>query len=135
MKKSSLMILLIALTASIVLISGCSKDEGENPVTQTNVNHAPGTPSNPSPADSAFNIPTNVTLSWTCSDPDAGDTLRYDIYAGLTSPSTIVVQNILNNFYDWGLVPSNTTILWKVVAKDNNNAFTEGPVWYFTTGN
>ncbi len=47
------MILLIVLKASIsiVIISSCSKDEVENPVTQTNINHAPGDPSNPSPAD------------------------------------------------------------------------------------
>jgi hypothetical protein len=136
MKKSYLIILLLLLTTSIVITSSCSKDEGDNPVTPTNVNHAPGTPNNPSPADGAVNVPRFVSLSWTCTDPDAGDTVRFDIYAGSTNtPLTVVGSNVLNNAFDLGLVSSYTTVYWKVVAKDNSNAFTEGPVWSFTTGN
>ena len=136
MKKSNFKILLMLLTVSIILISSCSKDEGENPVTPPSVNHAPNAPCNPSPADGAVNVLRFVSLSWTCTDPDAGDTVRFDIYAGSTNTSlTVVGSGVLNNAFDLGLVSSYTTVYWKVVAKDNNNAFTEGPVWSFTTGN
>lgn len=77
-----------------------------------------------------------VVLSWTCTDPNPADTLRYDVVAGTTNPPVIVVAtNTLTNSVDIGLMAAHVTIYWKVTAKDNNNAFTEGPVWSFTTGN
>jgi hypothetical protein len=135
MKKSSLIILVIFITSAAVTFYNCSKDVVETPITP-NVNHAPNIPSDPSPADGALNVPRFVSLFWSCTDPDAGDTLRFDIYAGTSNPPvTVVGANILSNSYDLGLAPSSTTLYWKVVAKDNNNAFTDGPVWCFTTSN
>ena len=135
MKKSSLIILFIFITSAAVTFYNCSKDLVETPITP-NVNHAPNIPSDPSPADNAINVPRFVFLSWTCTDPDAGDTLWFDIYMGTSNPPvTLVGPNILTNSYDVGLVPSSTTLYWKVVAKDNHNSFTEGQVWCFTTSN
>lgn len=136
MKKSLIIILCILFSSSTIMYSGCTKGEVETPITPTNINHAPNIPGNPSPADGALNVPRFVSLFWSCTDPDAGDTLRFDIYAGTSNPPvTVVGANILSNSYDLGLAPSSTTLYWKVVAKDNNNAFTEGPVWSFTTSN
>ena len=136
MKKSILIILCILFSSSTIIYTGCTKGEVETPITQTNINHAPNIPANPSPDDGALNVQRFVVLSWSCTDPDAGDTLLFDIYAGSSNPpGTVVGANIKNNNYDLGLVASFTTVYWKVVAKDNNNAFTEGPIWQFTTSN
>jgi len=77
MRKSSLTILLIILTASAALLSSCSEYDT---FVCPSYNSAPRIPSNPSPTDGAFNTPMNVTLSWTCTDPDEGDVIRYDVF-------------------------------------------------------
>jgi hypothetical protein len=135
MKKSLSTIMFLFFISSFAIFFSCSKDVVETPITP-NINHAPNIPSDPSPADGALNVPRFVSLSWSCTDPDAGDTLRFDIYAGSSNPPvTLVGPNILSNSYDLGLVASSMMVYWRVVAKDNNNAFTEGPVWCFTTSN
>ena len=95
-------------------------------------NHPPVTPSNPSPANYATNVPINVTLSWSCSDPD-GDSLTYDIYFGTSSNLSLVKSGHTSNTYDPGTLQYNTTYYWKIVAKDGRGEETEGPVWRFTT--
>ncbi len=120
---------------TLAILYSCSKDETPT-TTTTPTNQAPNIPSNPSPADGAVNVSRFVVLSWTCTDPNPGDTLRYDVVAGTANPPVnVVATNTLSNSVDIGLMAANITIYWKVTAKDNNNAFTEGPVWSFTTGN
>ena len=66
----------ILISLCCVLIYGCKKDDNpvHPPVQPTN--HAPLAASNPSPSDSAKEVSVPALLSWTCSDPDAGDILK-----------------------------------------------------------
>lgn len=97
-------------------------------------NNAPNAPSSPSPADFATGQSTAPTLSWTCSDPDAGDTLNYDVYFGAVNPPTTIVSSnqSATSLARSGLANS-TTYFWKITARDNHGSTTAGPVWCFTT--
>jgi hypothetical protein len=120
----------------IALIAGCENDDSPITGTSNSSNHSPNAPSNPVPADNATNVTSGfITLFWQCSDPDAGDTLRYDVYYGELNPINVLASNILTTSADLGIVPPHTSIAWKVVAKDNHGGVTNGPVWKFTTGN
>ena len=122
----------IILSAGIVLLS-CNNDSTTNSTTTSN--NPPAAPNSPNPADSSTNINRFVTFRWECSDPD-NDSLKYDVYAGGSyPPSTLIANDTRNKAADYGLAPSNTTIYWKVTAKDNRGAYTNGPIWRCTTGN
>ncbi|MBI5101371.1 MAG: thrombospondin type 3 repeat-containing protein, partial [Nitrospirae bacterium] len=98
-------------------------------------NSPPTAPSYLSPANSATNIDLAPQLSWTgSSDPDIGDIVSYDIYIGTTSPpSLFVTDHTGTNIVTETLQPSKV-YYWKIVARDNHNATTGGPIWSFTTG-
>jgi len=81
------------------------------------LNHRPFQPSDPFPADGALSVPVDVTLSWSCGDPD-GDTLKYDIYFGKDPAPPLVKKDHPTNSWDPGTLNHNTTYYWKVVAKD-----------------
>jgi len=98
----------------------------------TVTNLPPNTPSNPNPVDNATGVSIDVTLSWSCSDPD-GDSLTYDIYFGTSSSLSLVKSDHTSNTYDPGTLQYSTTYYWKIVAKDGRGEVTEGPVWRFTT--
>jgi len=95
-------------------------------------NSPPNKPSNPSPSDGATNVPIDTDLSWSCSDPD-GDALKYDIYFGTSNPPPLVKNDHTSTTYDPGILEYNTKYYWKIVAKDEYGAKTEGDVWSFTT--
>jgi len=98
------------------------------------LNNPPNTPSSPSPPDGATNVDINADLSWNCSDPD-GDNLTYDVYyeENDPTPDELVSNNQSEKTYDPGTMNYSTLYYWKIVAWDNNNQSTEGPVWNFTT--
>ncbi len=98
----------------------------------TKPNSPPNVPSNPNPPNNAIDIDTNADLSWTCTDPD-GDPLTYDIYFGTNSNPPLVQNNQSSNSYDPGTMNNYTTYYWKIVAWDDQVAYTSGPVWSFTT--
>ncbi|MBS1514644.1 MAG: hypothetical protein JSS63_06415 [Bacteroidetes bacterium] len=125
---------IIFLFLFIFLVQGCSKND-EVLTNSTDGNRYPNTPSNPSPSNGAVNVSGFITLTWTCSDPDAGDTVRYDVRYGMTNnPTDTLVKNAINPAADLGIADTNRTIFWKVTAKDNHGLSKEGPVWSFTTG-
>jgi hypothetical protein len=95
-------------------------------------NNPPYTPSSPNPADHATGQSITADLSWTGGDPDAGDTVTYDVYFG-TSASPSFVTTKSNPSYDPGVLSDGTKYYWKIVATDNHGTFTSGPVWDFTT--
>jgi hypothetical protein len=129
-------IAIICLVSAAVLV-GCKNDDSSvSNTTTTSGNHAPYTPNTPSPTDGATGVNRFVTLSWSGGDPDQGDTTRYDVFWGTTeSTSSVAVLNSLVTVFDLGLVASNTTIYWRVAAKDNHSMTTNGPVWHFRTEN
>jgi len=102
-------------------------------ITITAINNPPYMPSDPDPEDGATSVDIDADLSWTGGDPDTGDTITYDIYFGTTSPPPKVVSNQTGTTYDPGTMSYSTTYYWKIVAWDNHDAYTEGPIWEFTT--
>jgi hypothetical protein len=94
-------------------------------------NHPPNQPFNPSPQNNASNVNIDVTLSWSCSDPD-GDPLTYDVYFGTSSNPPKVKSNHTSTTYTPGTLDYNTDYYWKIVAKDGKT-YTEGPIWHFKT--
>lgn len=93
--------------------------------------HYPEIPNNPFPADNATGIDISFQLTWSCSHPD-GDVLRYKVYLGEEidppSYSHFSSDNYSNVYY----LEYDKTYYWKVIAKDENENTTEGPLWSFT---
>ncbi len=95
-------------------------------------NKQPAQPHSPSPADPSADVPTDLTLSWDCSDPEGHD-LKYDVLLGdSTSMMLPVVGGIGEKSHAVRNLTPATQYLWKVVASDGQ-AKTEGPVWTFRT--
>jgi hypothetical protein len=97
-------------------------------------NNPPYTPSTPSPANHAAGISINADLSWTGGDPDAGDTVTYDVYFGTGPSPSLVSDNQAGTTYDPGTLAYNTKYYWYIAAADNHGAANGGPIWDFTTG-
>jgi formylglycine-generating enzyme required for sulfatase activity len=97
-------------------------------------NHAPNTPSSPSPADGATNQSLGVDLGWTGGDPD-GDAVTYDVYfeAGDGSPDALVSNDQSATSYNPGTLAQGTHYYWTIVATDQHGASAAGPVWDFST--
>jgi PKD repeat protein len=97
--------------------------------------HPPVSPSSPNPSNGATGVSTSLTLTWSCTDPDAGDQLTYDIYFG-TSENTLVqiVSNLTTSSISRSSLSQGVTYFWRVVAKDNHGNSTTGPIWSFTIG-
>ena len=97
-------------------------------------NQSPNMPSNPFPADNAINQSVNVNLSWSGGDPD-GDSVTYDVYfeSGGSPPGVLVSDDQSGTSYDPGTLITDTHYYWQIVATDEHEATTIGPVWNFTT--
>lgn len=96
-------------------------------------NTPPYAPSNPGPSDGAGDVGITSDLSWTGGDPDAGDTVTYDVSLGTSSSPPTVVMNQSATSYDPGVLDYDITYYWKIVAWDENNTSTTSVVWSFTT--
>ncbi|MGB3976044.1 MAG: hypothetical protein WBM02_09125 [bacterium] len=101
-------------------------------------NNPPNEPGNPYPADGATDIPVlELTLTWTGGDPDPEDTVVYDLHFWFSDRRDLrVFENITETEFTItdhvDLVPDEY-YAWKIVARDNWDAETEGPMWSFTT--
>ncbi|MCP4135847.1 MAG: hypothetical protein GY754_33070 [bacterium] len=98
------------------------------------LNKSPIQPSNPTPTDNADDRETNISLNWSCSDPD-GDSLTYDLYFGTSSNPPLEPVPLLSSSYSKNDLVNGTTYYWKIVAKDGKGGETSGPVWSFSTKN
>ncbi|KYK23705.1 hypothetical protein AYK21_02170 [Thermoplasmatales archaeon SG8-52-2] len=96
------------------------------------VNGLPYIPSNPNPLDGATDVSIYSELSWDGGDPDVGDNVTYDVYFGITNPPPKIVSNQSETTYN-PIMSFNTTYYWKIVAWDNHDASSIGPIWSFTT--
>jgi hypothetical protein len=131
-----LFVVCFLLTSALLLsVTGCKKDDTS--VNSGITNNAPTQPKNPTPSDSAINIfdSSDVVLSWESTDPDLNDTLKFDLLVGTSLPLSDVpiAANLVTPTYNLGtLTFPGTTFYWKVKAKDNHEAITEGNIWRFT---
>jgi hypothetical protein len=96
-------------------------------------NNPPSEPSDPYPANGSTGVYVNVDMFWTGGDPDPGDIITYDVCFGTVSPPPKVVNNQSATTYAPGTLDVNLTYYWRIIAWDNYNASTSGPIWYFTT--
>ncbi|MCF8366222.1 MAG: hypothetical protein K9H16_10585, partial [Bacteroidales bacterium] len=95
------------------------------------VNLPPDEPVYSSPANGAIDKPLDVYFFWTCADPE-GDPMTYDFYFGHTNPPALRHNTNATSVGETNLDHSST-YYWKVVAKDDHENATEGPVWSFST--
>jgi formylglycine-generating enzyme required for sulfatase activity len=99
-------------------------------------NGTPSAPSSPDPADEARDIEAGtVTLRWTATDPDAGDTLLYDVYFGKVRNEMEIIAEATSATE---VTPSeevtlNSHYFWQVKARDTKGAMGVSPVWGFST--
>jgi parallel beta-helix repeat protein len=98
------------------------------------MNRPPDEPSDPSPAHHATDQSIDVDLSWTGGDPDAGDTVSYDVYFGTESNPSKASDDQSGTTYNPGSLSNGTKYYWKIEATDNHGASTSGPIWDFTAG-
>ncbi len=99
-------------------------------------NNPPLSPSDPSPTDGATDqSPDSIELSWTASDPDAGQNLKYDVFVcamveGEEAAFVPVANGLTDNSYTLTGLLEGTQYLWTVIATDGQ-AISEGPTWSF----
>jgi len=128
MKNVSLALIMLLCCAFFILSCKKSSDEPQPS------NQQPATPSSPNPTDAATYVSVTPVLSWTCSDPDTGDSLKFDIYFDSTNPpNTLLVSNWKQPNYALGTLDFNKTYYWRVTAHDLKSASAIGPIWRFTT--
>jgi hypothetical protein len=112
----------------------------ERPAFVPEVNLPPYQPSNPSPANHATGVSIDADLSWSGGDPNAGDTVTYDVYFGTGgTPSlkeTIGPYPATESSITYGpdTLVDGTMYYWQIIARDNHGITAGGSVWDFTTG-
>jgi hypothetical protein len=82
---------------------------------------------NPSPADGAEDVPTDVLLSW---DPGKG-AVMHDVYFGTSSPPPFTGRRAASD-YNPGTLELGTSYFWKI-DEFTPTGTNPGPVWSFTT--
>jgi hypothetical protein len=93
----------------------------------------PYTPSNPTPGNGSTNISLPTNLTWTGGDPDSNHTVTYDVYLGLDPNPPLVASDLTTTLYTPAILEYSTHYYWQIVARDNTNATTTGPLWDFIT--
>ncbi len=99
----------------------------------TATNFPPSQPSQPTPDSGATGRTRHEVLSWFSEDPNPNDTVSYDVYLGTTDPPPRVAQSITARTYAPAQLVYNQHYFWKIVARDNHGAESQGPVWEFWT--
>lgn len=95
-------------------------------------NQSPAAPYGSNPAEGATGVTAPIIFSWSCYDPDMGDTLSYQVVMGAGSYTDTFNLYRTMAFLVNSLNPA-TDYIWKVKATDNHGAAVMGPVWHFRT--
>ncbi len=83
---------------------------------------------NPNPANSATNISTSTTLSWTAGVSAAS----HNVYFGTANPPAYI-GNQTNTTYSPGTLAINKTYYWRIDEVEDANHINTGTVWSFST--
>src|SRR5260221_7369871 len=137
MLKRKFFILFIPVFFLSFYINSCSYNTYPGPINTNNTgNAAPNIPGNPSPpADTTISGFYHVSFSWQGGDPNAGDTITYDLYLSTSSPATdLLAGNLSITSYDLG-VPAPGSYYWRVTAKDQKGLTASSPNWHFIKNN
>ena len=104
---------------------------------QTRVEHnnPPYAPDNPNPPNHDPNVSFyKTTFSWKGGDPDDFSKVLYDVYFGLSVDSLKLLKTqIEDTSFTRELLLFDTKYFWQVIAKDDYDSVSAGPVWDFTT--
>jgi hypothetical protein len=125
-------LMLSILALGLIACSG-DKTPSSNPPPPP-VNHPPNPPTNLNPADETANVPLDMTLSWTCSDPD-GDSVFFEVYLDTTSNPALLVSNLTVCYYQPPPLDYNRIYWWKVIAHDPEGASNQSSQQIFHTMN
>lgn len=102
--------------------------------TVTASNKPPVEPWGPYPPDNAANVSLDVTLDWSCSDPE-DDPITYDVAMGPAGHTlTVIGSDLTESSFDVTGLDPLTEYEWNVLATDDHYHTTPGPIWSFTTG-
>ena len=101
-------------------------------VATTWINSPPNLPGEPAPENGATKVHIDSGLSWSGGDPDAGDTVRYDVYFGSSPSPPLVSSSQSATTYDPGTMMYDSTYYWNIVSWDNHDTSRVGPIWSFT---
>ena len=128
------------VTVSVEPVPGETVLYDNNRSIEAAITTPPFQPGNPIPENGAIDVEVNSVFSWSSGDPDEGDLVRYHLYLGTDQepPFWGVTDWFLSNETPCELnfshlINYNTTYYWRIVAEDCHGAFTEGPLWNFTT--
>lgn len=89
----------------------------------------PVEPSQPIPSSGSSGVTIFVDLKWTSADVN----LTYDVYFGTESPPPLFVVNQSETYFELDPLALNTTYYWQIVAHNDLQESTPGPIWSFTT--
>jgi len=100
-------------------------------------NNPPIEPHSPNPSDGSVLNKDRATLSYKVGDPDVSQSVTYKNYFGTSNPPEYFGEStwpaetpgFTTNF---GPITPGTTYYWQIVAIDECEAITEGPIWSFT---
>ncbi|MFA0810865.1 RHS repeat domain-containing protein, partial [Microbulbifer epialgicus] len=97
-------------------------------------NTKPSVPVDEYPENGSKNLNSReIVLSWNSYDTNDGDLLFYDLYLGLEENPPLYKSGIKANNFKVTNLHSEATYYWRLVARDNHNAISEGPLWNFVT--
>ena len=115
---------LIVAFATLFITTGKSGFARE----RTHGHMTPVAPSEPRPADGAYDQLITAGLSWT-----GGAAVTYDVYLGTEVDPPLVASNTSDPIYLGEPLEFETVYHWRIVARDALGGETSSPVWSFIT--
>lgn len=122
-----------SITATVSDFS--TSNSGEVSVSVLEPNDPPAKPNSPGPLDGQTLSRNNITLTWTCQDPE-GDAITYDIYIGISllmDDNELVTIGQSNSFFELEQLNPGQKYYWRVICYDDFGNKTTGDLWSFTT--
>ena len=96
---------------------------------------APLAPREPVPATDSREQTTPLELGWSPAIVPQGDSVFYDLilYESDSTRGQLIAENITDTTFTVQNLRANTAYFWQVIARDQNDNTTPGPVWSFRT--